>query len=107
MDPQSVAEFISSQTNIPEDEISNIKVLDAFSFFAVSHDDAKMILDFFQDKAGDARPLVSRAKRKSDSGSGNGDRNRFNNSGNSSNYRNDRANNNRRDFNGGNGRRGS
>ena len=81
MDSRSLVDFISSETQIDPNEISNVKVLDDFSFFAVLHEDAEMILDFFQEKAGDGRPLVSKAKRKkpsSDNGGGyrnNNDRN--------------------------------
>ncbi len=70
MDIKSLTEFVSYEANIDEDAISNVKILDAFSFFVVSNEDAEEILDIFQKKAGDARPLVSRAKRKSSGGSG-------------------------------------
>jgi len=64
MDSGALVEFISAETNIGPDQISNVKVLDAFSFFAVDHDEAGRILDHFQAKAGEGRPLVSKAKRK-------------------------------------------
>lgn len=70
MDPKSLVDFISSETNIDQGLISNVKVLDAFSFFAVPNEDAGMILDFFQQQAGEGRPLVSKAKRKKPAGSG-------------------------------------
>ena len=72
MDPRSLVDFISSETGVDPNIISNVKVLDAFSFFAAPNDEALMILDFFQKLAGDGRPLVSRAKRKNSSGGGNG-----------------------------------
>lgn len=87
MDAESLVEFVSSQTQIDPQEISNVKILDAFSFFAVSHDDAEIILDYFQAKAGEGRPLVSRAKRKN-SGGGSDGRREYNNR--SDGYRNDR-----------------
>lgn len=74
MDAGSLIEFISSQTGIEGSSISNVKVLDAFSFFAVSHEDADMILDFFLEKAGEGRPLVSKAKRKDPNESRGGER---------------------------------
>ena len=97
MDHKSLVEFIVAQTNTAEEEISNVKVLDAFSFFAVPNSQAGKILDFFQEKAGEGRPLVSRAKRKNPSGGGyggfgGGNRNGGNGGGG---YRNDRP---RRDF---------
>ncbi len=73
MDQRSLVDFIADETGIDQSLISNVKVLDAFSFFAVPHEDAGKILDFFQEKAGDSgRPLVSRAKRKTTGGSGGG-----------------------------------
>lgn len=68
MDPRSLVEFISSETNIDQNLISNVKILDAFSFFAAPNEEAKMILDYFQNKAGDGRSLVSKAKRKKPNG---------------------------------------
>ncbi len=74
MDAGSLIEFISAQTGIEGSSISNIKILDAFSFFAVSHEDADMILDFFLEKAGEGRPLVSKAKKKDPNASRGGER---------------------------------
>ncbi|MES2961656.1 MAG: DbpA RNA binding domain-containing protein [Pseudomonadota bacterium] len=74
MDAGSLIEFISAQTGIEGSSISSVKVLDAFSFFAVSHEDADMILDFFLEKAGEGRPLVSKAKRKDPNESRGGER---------------------------------
>lgn len=75
MDPQSLVEFVAEETNVDQAEISNVKVLDAFSFFAVPNDLAGEILDYFQAKAGEeGRPLVSKAKRKQPNSGGFGDR---------------------------------
>lgn len=59
-------DFIASRTKIDEAAISNIKILDAFSFFVVPQEDAEIILDFFQEEAGERRPIVSKAKRKTE-----------------------------------------
>ena len=73
MDQGSLIEFISHETKTDPSKFSNVKILDDFSFFAVSHSEADIILDYFQAKAGDGRPLVSKAKRKTaDSRSGGG-----------------------------------
>ncbi len=72
MDPRALADFISEETQIDQSLIDSIKVLDDFSFFAVPNDEAGRILDYFQDKAGEGRPLVSKAKRKTSSGGGSG-----------------------------------
>jgi hypothetical protein len=90
MDAESLVEFVSSQTQIDAQEISNVKILDAFSFFAVSHDDAEIILDYFQSKAGEGRPLVSRAKRKNSGSDGRDGRRDYNNNRNGGGYGNDR-----------------
>lgn len=104
MDSRSLVDFVSSETQIDPNEISNVKVLDDFSFFAVSHEDAEMILDFFQEKAGDGRPLVSKAKRKKPSGDNGGGGYRNNNNNRNNNDRNgnnnDRNGNGRRDYGG-------
>lgn len=74
MDPRSLVDFVSGKTGTDQSLISNVKVLDAFSFFAVPHDEAGRILDFFQAEAGEGRPLVSKAKRKQPNSGGFGDR---------------------------------
>ena len=63
-DQRSLVDFIVKKVNIDPAKISNVKILDAFSFFAVPAEDAGTILDFFQAEAGEGRPLVSKAKRK-------------------------------------------
>ncbi len=70
MDPRSLVAFISSEANISSSLISSVKVLDAFSFFAVPNEDAGALLDLFQQKAGEGRPLVSKARRKKSDGGG-------------------------------------
>jgi len=72
MDAASLVEFVAGETQIDPTKISNVKVLDDFSFFAVPFEDADGILSFYQEKAGDGRPLVSKAKRKKPSGGGSG-----------------------------------
>jgi len=72
MDQQSLIDFICEKTQIDAQIISSVKVLDAFSFFAVPHEEAGQILDFFQAEAGEGRPLVSKAKRKKPNGGGSG-----------------------------------
>jgi ATP-dependent RNA helicase DeaD len=66
MTQEALIEFISSRAQIDETVIGSIKILDAFSFFVVPQEDAEIILDFFQEEAGEGRPLVSKAKRKTE-----------------------------------------
>lgn len=70
MDPRALIDFISEEAQIDQSLIDSVKILDDFSFFAVPNDEAGRILDYFQDKAGEGRPLVSKAKRKTQSGGG-------------------------------------
>ena len=68
MTTEALLDFIVSRIpEIDETVVSSIKILDAFSFFAVPQEDAEIILDFFQEEAGEGRPLVSKAKRKTES----------------------------------------
>jgi len=90
MDEQSLVDFVSAETNIDPQSIGKVKILEAFSFFAVPADDVEIILSHFQKKAGEGRPLVSKAKRKTENRSGGYER------------RDDRRSEGRRDF-GGNG----
>lgn len=93
MTQEALIDFIASRAQIDETVIGSIKILDAFSFFVVPQEDAEIILDFFQAEAGEARPLVSKAKRKTDNREGFGGRRRDdrrgNFNGNSNSYRND------------------
>jgi len=70
MDEQSLVDFVSAETNIDPQSIGKVKILEAFSFFAVPADDVEIILSHFQKKAGEGRPLVSKAKRKTENRSG-------------------------------------
>ena len=63
---ESLIEFVASRAQIDDTVISSIKILDAFSFFVVPQEDAEIILDFFQEEAGEGRPVVSKAKRKTE-----------------------------------------
>ncbi len=72
MDAASLVELVAGETQTDPTKISNVKLLDDFSFFAVDPEDADAILSFYQEKAGDGRPLVSKAKRKKPAGGGSG-----------------------------------
>jgi hypothetical protein len=70
MDAASLVDFVAGETQIDPTKISSVKVLDDFSFFAVPAEDADGILSFYQEQAGEGRPLVSKAKRKKPAGAG-------------------------------------
>jgi hypothetical protein len=66
MDQDSLIDFISEKCGIDRAKISLVKILEAFSFFAVPNEDADGVLTYFQQAAGEGRPLVSKARRKTD-----------------------------------------
>jgi ATP-dependent RNA helicase DeaD len=64
MDPRKLVDFIQKETNIDQSKIDDVKIFDAFSFFAAPFADAEEILKTFQQNASGNRSLVSRAKSK-------------------------------------------
>lgn len=56
--------FLVSETNIPQDAYSDIKIFDTFSFFVVSKENADIILEIFRRKKRGKRSIVERAKGK-------------------------------------------
>lgn len=64
MDPRRLVDFIQKQTNVNQSKINDVKVMDNFSFFATSFEDAERILKIFQQNSSGNRSLVSRAKSK-------------------------------------------
>ncbi len=64
MDPKKLVEFIQRETGVEQRHIDDVKILDNFSFFAASFEDAEKILQAFQKQSTGGRSLVSRAKDK-------------------------------------------
>ncbi len=64
MDPRKLVDFIQKETNVDQSKIDDVKIFDAFSFFAAPFADAEDILKVFQQNASGNRSLVSRAKSK-------------------------------------------
>ena len=64
MDPKRLVEFIQSETGVDQRHIDDVKMFDAFSFFAVPFEDAEKVLHVFQKQSGGKRSLVTRAKEK-------------------------------------------
>jgi ATP-dependent RNA helicase DeaD len=64
MDPKKLVEFIQSETGVDQRHIDDVKMFDAFSFFAVPFEDAEKVLHVFQKQSGGKRSLVTRAKEK-------------------------------------------
>ncbi len=64
MDPRGLVDFIQAKTGMDQRKIDDVKMFDAFSFFAVPFEDAEKILHVFQEQSGGKRSLVTRAKEK-------------------------------------------
>ena len=64
MDPKSLVSFIQRETGVDQRHIDDVKMFDAFSFFAVPFEDAEKVLHVFQKQSGGKRSLVTRAKDK-------------------------------------------
>ncbi len=63
-DPRSLVDFIQRETGVEQRRIDDVKMFDAFSFFAAPFEDAEKILHIFQKQSGGRRSLVTRAKEK-------------------------------------------
>ncbi len=65
MDVRGLVNFIQKETGVEQRKIDDVKMFDAFSFFAVPFEDAERVLHYFQKSAGGGkRSLVTRAKDK-------------------------------------------
>ncbi|HLD77225.1 MAG TPA: DEAD/DEAH box helicase, partial [Rickettsiales bacterium] len=65
MDARALVNFIQKETGVDQRKIDDVRVFDAFSFFAVPFEDAEKVLHYFQKSAGGGkRSLVTRAKDK-------------------------------------------
>jgi ATP-dependent RNA helicase DeaD len=64
MDPRRLVEFIERETGVQQRRIDDVKMFDAFSFFAVPFEDAEKILHIFQKQSGGRKSLVTKAQDK-------------------------------------------
>lgn len=64
MDPRKLVEFIQQETGLEQRRIDDVKMFDAFSFFAVPSGDSERVLNAFQKQSSGKRSLVTRAKDK-------------------------------------------
>jgi ATP-dependent RNA helicase DeaD len=64
MDPRKLVDFIQTQTGVNQRKIDDVRIFDAFSFFAAPFEDAENILKTFQKQSGGRKSLVSRAKER-------------------------------------------
>jgi ATP-dependent RNA helicase DeaD len=63
MDPRKLVDFVQKESGVDQRKIDDVKIFDAFSFFAVPFEDAEKVLHAFQ-KGSNGRSLVTRAKEK-------------------------------------------
>ena len=59
--PKKLTRLINNETKIPAGKISDIKVLDNFSFLTVPFKEAEIILQAFKGRKGGRKPIVKRA----------------------------------------------
>ncbi|MDL1970702.1 MAG: DEAD/DEAH box helicase [Candidatus Desulfofervidaceae bacterium] len=64
MTPKKLVNFIQQETNVPNKQIKDVKVLDKFSFITVPFKEAEVILGNFKRKNRGRRPLVVKSKAK-------------------------------------------
>ena len=68
MDAKKLVNYIEEKCGIPQSKIDDVKVLDNFSFFATSFDDAEHVLNTFRKMANGGKSLVSKAKERESGG---------------------------------------
>ena len=68
MTPKKLTKLINNQANVRAGNISEIKVMESFSFLTVSFKEAEIILNAFKKIQGDKRPIVSRANDNKNKG---------------------------------------
>jgi ATP-dependent RNA helicase DeaD len=59
--PKKLTKLINNETKIPAGKISEIKVMDSFSFLTVPFKEAEIILQAFKGRKGERKPIVKRA----------------------------------------------
>ncbi|MCK5209863.1 MAG: DEAD/DEAH box helicase [Cyclobacteriaceae bacterium] len=67
MDPRKLIDFIQKNAKVDARNIRGLKVFDNFSFANVPFEDAEIIIQTFRNKGRNNKPLVTKAKEKSDS----------------------------------------
>jgi ATP-dependent RNA helicase DeaD len=66
MTPRQLLDILKRETGIEARRIDDIKILDNFSFFATNGDDAEQILAVYKRNRGHGKPMVERARERSE-----------------------------------------
>lgn len=66
MTPRLLLEELNNNAGIESRRIDDIRILDNFSFFATSSDDAEQILAVYKRNKGTGKPMVDRARERDD-----------------------------------------
>ena len=61
LDPRKLLKLINNQAKVPAGKISEIKVMNTYSFLTAPFKEAEIILQAFKEKKGEKRPIVKRA----------------------------------------------
>lgn len=59
--PKKLTKLINNETSIPAGKVSEIKVMESFSFLTVPFKEAEVILKTFKGRKGEKKPIVKRA----------------------------------------------
>jgi ATP-dependent RNA helicase DeaD len=68
--PAKLVTFIRQETSVDERKIDDVRIFENFSFITVPFNEAEIILEAFRQQSPGRRPLVDRAKEKTEDGRG-------------------------------------
>jgi hypothetical protein len=64
MTPRQLLDVLKNEAGIESRRIDDIRIMDNFSFFATSSQDAEQILAVFKRNKGAGKPMVERARER-------------------------------------------
>ena len=76
MNSRKLVDYIIDKSRVENKKIKNVEVFDNFSFVSVPFEEAEVILAAFQQEKNGRKPLIEKAKEKSNDRSSNGNENR-------------------------------
>ena len=69
MTPKKLVDYVIKRSKVDDRKIKNVEVFENFSFMSVPFTEAEIILEAFQKEKNGKKPLVEKAKDKSEEGS--------------------------------------